>query len=203
MSTALPEQAVTRAEQRSLAVRIQHGDPVAEDALVRLYAAHVLAMLMARTGDRDAAHDLCQDVMIALLHALREGQLRETERLSGFVHGVARNIANNFVRMRHRLPYLEKLPESLASPCTEDPTESSERWLFVNRALASVSPTDRRILMLTLIEGLKPAEIAAQLGLNGEVVRARKSRALRKVRQSIEDHCREMTRGIVWGVTPI
>ena len=175
------EQAVTQAEQRSLAARIQKGDPFAEDELARLYAARVLVMLISRTGDRDAARDLCQDVMIALLHALRDGQLRDSERLSAFVHGIARNTANNYVRTRHRLPCLAELSESLATACTDDPAESAERRQFVNRALASVPSTDRRILTLTLVDGLKPAEIAAHLGLNGEVVRARKSRALRKV----------------------
>jgi RNA polymerase sigma-70 factor (ECF subfamily) len=181
MSRDLPEPAVSPHDQRSLATRIQEGDPSAEDELVRTYATRVLVMLIARTGDRDGARDLCQDVMIALLHALREGQLRDTDRLSAFVHGIARNTANNYVRTRGRRPGLTELPESLATACTDDPAESSQRRQFVNRALASVPATDRRILMLTLVDGLKPAEIAAQLGLNGEVVRARKSRALRKV----------------------
>jgi RNA polymerase sigma-70 factor (ECF subfamily) len=172
---------VTPAEQRSLVARIRQGDPSAEDELVRAYGARVLVMLIARTGERDAARDLCQDVMIALVRALREGQLRETERLSAFVHGIARNTANNYVRTRSRRPGLTELSESLATACTDDPAESAERRQFVNLALASVPATDRRILMLTLVDGLKPAEIAARLGLNGDVVRARKSRALRKV----------------------
>lgn len=138
-------------------------------------------MLIARTGDRDAARDLCQDVMIALLTALRTGQLRDTERLSAFVHGIARNTANNYIRTRLRSPALTELPETLVTACTDDPAESAERRQFVDLALASLSSADRRILMLTLVEGLKPGEIAARLGLDGEVVRTRKSRALRKV----------------------
>jgi RNA polymerase sigma-70 factor (ECF subfamily) len=172
---------ITPDEQRSLAARIRQGDPSAEDELVRAYGTRVLVMLIARTGEREAARDLCQDVMMALVRALREGQLRDTERLSAFVHGIARNSANNYARVRHRRPDLTELPESLAAACTDDPAESAERRQFVNLALASVPATDRRILMLTLVDGLKPAEIGARLGLNGEVVRARKSRALRKV----------------------
>jgi RNA polymerase sigma-70 factor (ECF subfamily) len=181
MGRELAEQAITPAEQSSLAARVRQGDPSAEDQLVRTYAARVLVMLIARTGERDIARDLCQDVMIALLSALREGQLRDTERLSAFVHGIARNTANNYLRTRFRSPALTDLPETLASVCTEDPAESAERSQFVKRALASVPPADRQILMLTLVEGLKPAEIALRLGLDGEVVRTRKSRALRKV----------------------
>lgn len=181
MSRELPGHAVSPDDQRSLAARIRQGDPSAEDELVRAYGARILVMLIARTGERDTARDLCQDVLIALVRALREGQLRETERLSAFVHGIARNTANNYLRTRHRRPGLTELSDSLAATPPDDPAESSERRQFVNRALASVPSTDRRILMLTLVDGLKPGEIAARLGLNGEVVRARKSRALRKV----------------------
>ena len=181
MSRELSGKAVTPAEPRSLAERIRHGDPSAEDDLVRLYSARVLVMLIARTRDREAARDLCQDVMIALLSALRQGQLRDTERLSAFVHGIARNTANNYARTRFKRPALTELPETLAAACADDPAESAERRQFVSRALASVRSTDRRILFLTLVDGLKPAEIATRLGLDGDVVRTRKSRALRKV----------------------
>ena len=51
---------------------------------------------------------------------------------------------------------------------------------LVRRALGILDPTDRRILLMTLVEGLKPGEIGVRLGLTSEVVRARKSRALKK-----------------------
>ena len=173
--------AKTGSDQRSLVARVREGDPSAEDEVVRAYSARVLVMLTARTGDADAARDLCQDVMMALVRALREGQLRDTDRLSAFVHGIARNTANNFLRTRYRHPSVTPLPESLAADEAGDPAERIERQQFVTRALASVAATDRRILRLTLVDGLKPGEIAVRLGLTGEVVRARKSRALRRV----------------------
>ena len=181
MSRDLPGHAVSPDDQRSLAARIRRGDPSAEDELVRAYGARVLVMLIARIGERETARDLCQDVMFALVRALRDGELRETDRLSAFVHGIARNTANNYQRTRYRRPATTELSETLAASGADDPAESAERRQFVTRALAAVPSTDRRILMLTLVDGLKPTEIATQLGLTGEVVRARKSRALRKV----------------------
>jgi DNA-directed RNA polymerase specialized sigma24 family protein len=44
---------------------------------------------------------------------------------------------------------------------------------------------DRQILRLTLVDGCKPGEIAQNLKLHPDVVRARKSRALKKIRQAI------------------
>jgi DNA-directed RNA polymerase specialized sigma24 family protein len=41
------------------------------------------------------------------------------------------------------------------------------------------------VLTLTLVEDLKPGEIAAQVGLSAEAVRMRKSRALRRVTELV------------------
>jgi DNA-directed RNA polymerase specialized sigma24 family protein len=46
------------------------------------------------------------------------------------------------------------------------------------------------VLLLTLVDGLKPREIARRLGLSDEVVRARKSRALKKIIEFVRDRSR-------------
>lgn len=176
-----PEQATS-----ALAERVRKGDPSAEEELVRVFRARVLVMMRARTQEPDAARDLCQDVLIAVLCALRQGQLRVPERIAAFVHGIARNTANNYLRTRRRQAGLDEVPESVAA-AVGDPVESAERRQLVRCALSSVTPEDRRILMLTLVEGLKPGEIAERLGLNDEVVRTRKSRALRKVIERVRE----------------
>ena len=68
-----------------------------------------------------------------------------------------------------------------------DHLEDLERGAVVQQTLAVLDPTDRTILLLTLIEGLKPTEIGARLGMSSEVVRTRKSRALKKTAQRVKD----------------
>lgn len=182
-----PEEAATPEEPGTLAERVRAGDPWAEDELVRIFRARVFVMMRARTQEPDAARDLCQDVLMALLCALRQGQLRAPERLAAFVYGIARNTANNYLRTRRRQSVLDELPESVAAAACDDPVKSAERRQLVICALSSVTREDRRILLLTLAEGLKPGEIAERLGLNDEVVRTRKSRALRKVIERVRD----------------
>ena len=184
---AVPPEPATPERQSGLAERVRKGDPSAEEELVRVFRARVLVMMRARTQEPDAARDLCQDVLIAVLCALRQGQLRVPERIAAFVHGIARNTANNYLRTRRRQAGLDEVPESVAAAVGDDPVESAERRQLVRCALSSVTPEDRRILMLTLVEGLKPGEIAERLGLNDEVVRTRKSRALRKVIERVRE----------------
>src|SRR5215469_17837179 len=81
----------------SLAQRIFEGDPSAEQELVTTYRRGVLITANARTRDYEAALDLTQDVLVAVLKALREGKLRQPDKLSAFVNGVARNLINNYL----------------------------------------------------------------------------------------------------------
>jgi RNA polymerase sigma-70 factor (ECF subfamily) len=174
-------------DHASLVSRLAEGDPTAEAALAEQFGPRLRAMMMARTRDGELARDLAQDALIALLQALRQGQLRDHERLPAFAHGIARNIVNNFFRTRQREPQSQPLlDEEMAvfSP-SEDP-EEQERLMLVRKGLADLSPGDREILKLTLADGLKPGEIAEKLGLTAEVVRARKSRAQKRIVAAIE-----------------
>ena len=65
----------TTDQQRELAARIFSGNRSAQDELVQLFAPKVLAILIARTRDRDASPDLLQEVLLAVLQALCSGQL--------------------------------------------------------------------------------------------------------------------------------
>jgi RNA polymerase sigma factor (sigma-70 family) len=137
-------------------------------------------MIAARIHDREAARDLAQDALIAALSALRAGSLREADRLAAFVHGVGRNVANNYLRRRQTAP-LEVPLDPEAIPAADSDVEERDRRAIAARALRSLPATDRQVLGLTLVDGLKPAEIAQRLGEHVDVIRTRKSRALKKV----------------------
>ena len=183
----MPAALLTPQEQSILAERVRSHEPSAEEELVRLFADRVSALAFARTRDRELARDLTQEVMLAVVLALRDGHLREAERLAAFVYGTARNVINNYLRTRSRMPRIDPLDVELEAAATRpDLMEKSERVGLVRRALGILDSTDRKILLLTLTEGLKPGEIAARLGLTSEVVRTRKSRALKKTVERIK-----------------
>lgn len=178
---------LTPQQQRALAERVHARDASAEEELVRLFSARIGLMVRMRLRDPEAARDLTQDVLLAVFHALRNGQLRDAERLTAFVYGIARNLINNYLRTRVRLPPEDPLDDTLMAASLPDQLEDAERGALVRRALDVLDSTDRRILLLTLIEGLKPAEIGARLGMSSEVVRTRKSRALKKTAERVKN----------------
>ena len=174
----------------ALVTRVASGDQTAERALVEHVAPRVRAMALARTRDADLARDLTQESLIAVLIAARKGQIRELDRVAAFVCGVARNVINNHRRKKFKLqesPLEDELLQSgLPGLIAEDDHEEAERKRLMTRALAALGPSDREVLLLTLVQGLKPGEIAAKTGLSPDVVRTRKSRALKRVLETLE-----------------
>jgi RNA polymerase sigma factor (sigma-70 family) len=165
-----------------LAERIRNGDRSAERDLVDLFYGRIFAMAMARTRDRETSLDLVQEIMLAVLSALREGRLREPAALPGYVSTTARNRISYFFRQSGRKPTEPLLSAESSLPSPEESTRRQERLRLAHRAIKQLNPAEQRILRLTFVEGLTAREIGARLGLEPEAVRKRKSRALRKAR---------------------
>lgn len=172
--------------QRDLVSRIAARDPSAEHELASIFERRIRLMVAARLRDHDAALEVTQDTLLAVITALRKGQLRNAESLAAFVHGIARNLANNLLRARQESPHFVEASSELPLAAPAHDFEAQERLALVRKAMARLEPTDRTILQRTLLEGLKPGEIARDLGVTSEVVRTRKSRALRKVIEHVQ-----------------
>ena len=182
---AAPQDDATR--WAGLASRVGHGDRAAEAELAGLFHQRVRQFASARLHGSDAASDIAQETILAVIEALRAGRLRAPYNLPGFVLGTARSLVNNHHRKQGRAP------EVLDDP-PDRPDETDGQWAgldrerrgLVRKALGRLNALDRRILLLTLIEGMNPREIAPIVGLKAEVVRTRKARAVKEVAGEIE-----------------
>lgn len=169
-------------ENARLVAAIAAGDRDAESEFADRFVPRVKAMLLARSRNSELACDLLQDVMIEALCALRNGQLRDSAKLTPFVLAIARNVLNSHYRSSSRQPESLEFPDDLPDlSSTTLQVEDQQRETLALAAIDSLDKIDRSILQLTLVDGLKPGAIAERLGLNPEVVRQRKLRATRKV----------------------
>jgi len=175
---------------------IAQGDSEAEGAFVNRYLRPVKFMLLARSNDPDLTVDLVQDVMIEAICSLRKGRLRDPEKLTHFVIGIARNLLNNHYRIRMRRPEPVELPANLPdlAPASVE-FEEQQRETLAMSAISSLEPVDRTILKMTLVDGLKPGVIAERLGLSSDVVRQRKLRAIRRVTELVRGESQRETSG--------
>jgi RNA polymerase sigma-70 factor, ECF subfamily len=178
----------------TLVSRVAAGDSQAETEIVVHFAPRVRAMAVVRTRDRDLAGDLTQETLLAVLQAMRKGQVRDRDRIEGFVAGVARNVINNYKRRRLRHPE-SPLDEDTPAFAVDDDHDGPERRRLMAAALAELSPPDRQVLLLTLVEGLKPGEIARQIGVSPDVARTRKSRALKRILEVLDLRSRNAADG--------
>ena len=166
--------------------RIRDGDRRAENALVTRFHGRVFLMALARTRDREASRELAQDVLLAVLEALREGRLRDSHRLAGFVFSTARHHIAGYLREAVRRPEAAIAPAVAEQPSPHERLETVERRDLLRRCLEEMSPGDREVLVLTLGEGLNPRDIASRLGLSPEVVRQKKCRATKRILDLVE-----------------
>lgn len=192
MATDATSPAVPPSKDSWLVVRIREGDSRAEEELVNSYRRAVLLIATVRTRDRELANDLSQEILIAVLQALRAGQIRESEKLGAFIQGTARNVINNYFRSRARHP--ESDLETAEIP-TDDPVtlmESVERQRLVREELSKLSLADQQILLLSIVDGHSLAEIAKRLQLSHDAVRARKSRIVRRMINKFGRGCHKL-----------
>src|SRR2546422_3045204 len=168
------------------AQRIQEGDPVAEEEVAEFFRPRVLAMASVRPRDVEAARDIAQETMLAVLQAVRCSKLREAEKLHAFVLGTTRNLINNYARAQCQNPRAVPLDPDTATVAPMVPVvEQEERRALVRRTLDHLKSLDQKILLLTLVDGMNPREIAPLVGLKPENVRTRKARAIKTVSREV------------------
>ena len=154
------------------------------DELERLRAG--LEILALRSlHDREAAEEVAQETLTRAVEALKQGRIKNPEKLGAFVRGIARNVIVDMIRARKHTARLEALTGTPSDP------ESDALSLIISKdqreqvrvALADLSASDQDILHLSFFEGLTPAEIANRLNEPAERIRKRKSRALLRLRR--------------------
>ena len=168
------------ATAEDLAERIRAGDRAAENEFVETYYRRILLMARVRLRDEQAAQDVAQEAIIGALQGVRDGRLRSDPQLCSYVCGTARNLINNHFRKMVDVSALESDPVA-GEIGPEDIAHTTEHLELVRQALDGISPVDRAILGMTLVEGFKPWEIAGRLGMRPELVGRRKARAVKRL----------------------
>ena len=165
--------------------RSHSGEGPANEDFVRLLEDMAFSMALARLHDREAALDVAQETMLAVLRAASKGVILEQEKLEKYVCGTVRNLVCKHLRARYQQEHLA-VPPPAPSPDAEEDLEEAERNCIVRRVFRGLARGDRQVLAMTIVSGLSPSQVADRLGVPPDTVRHRKMRALKRARTLFE-----------------
>jgi RNA polymerase sigma-70 factor (ECF subfamily) len=131
------------------------------DLLIRRHVGKVQAMIHQMVLNATDADDLTQEVFIRAIRGLASFGGRA--RFSTWLHTIAVNTARTFLRRQSRgLAAAQSLADRPDPQCPTPEERASARELDdgITAALASLSPTLRSAIVLTILQGFEPREAA-------------------------------------------
>jgi RNA polymerase sigma-70 factor (ECF subfamily) len=150
------------------------GTPIEE--LFAQYHESLLRMLYRRTGDRDRAEDIAQEVFT---RALATPPDNPRPWLFAVALNLVRDDGRRAVRQGRRLQLL-KAESPNSAPAPDDELERAEKSARVRKALGELRDIDREVLLLKA-EGFDYDEIAATTGLAKGAIGTTIARARRRL----------------------
>jgi RNA polymerase sigma-70 factor (ECF subfamily) len=143
VDTAAPSDASDAAD---LVRRIRLGDRQAEGELVEQYGRGVMMILRRAARNAAVSDDLYQDTFRIALEKVRQGDLRESEKLSAFICSVARNLVIEYFRRTTRHESLTEIAEvdrpHYSAPNQLEGLLQQEKAAIVRQVINEL-PTDR------------------------------------------------------------
>jgi RNA polymerase sigma-70 factor (ECF subfamily) len=175
----MPEEAF--AAWVDLVERIRSGQTDGMEELYRLFSRGIRFYLCRQLGPQEL-DDKVHDTFLVVVQAIRRGELREPQRLMGFVRTVVRRqVAAHIDRVVHSRKEQAELDSSLRLPDPgRDPEEAAifrQRNDLIRRVLAELSERDREILTRFYLQEEDQEQICKEMSLSETQFRLLKSRA--------------------------
>jgi len=184
--------------------RVMTATTVTADEKQEIYARHaaqVHRLALRLTGNRQDAEDLTHDVFERVFGSLDRFEARNP---AGWVHRITTNLFLDRARRARRQPtsaltpaHEDRLVDETARPA--DLVHDAGFDPDIEAALATLPGQFRVAVVLSDVEQLSPAEIAALLGVKVSTVRTRIHRGRAMLRRELAHRAPVAGRTRVWG----
>ncbi len=177
----------------------QAGEEAAFEQLVRRYYGQIHRWALARTGDRDDADDVAQEVLVRLHRHI--GSFDGRSQFSTWLYQVTGSAAADLhrkVARRGRLALKLKRESGSGAhdPRAERDAVDEQRAAGLVRAfLEELSERQREVLDLCDLQGFEPVEVSAMLRMEPVTVRSHLFRARKAMRGKIVENHPELVEG--------
>jgi RNA polymerase sigma-70 factor (ECF subfamily) len=164
-----------------LVEEIRRGDQRAMEQLYKIFAKGIRFQLCRQLGLQEL-DDKVHDIFLIVVQAIQRGELREPERLMGFVRTILRRqVATHIAKMvQSRREFVDAEASLLITDQRQNPEQilaDSQKVQLMREALRGISPRDREILTRFYLQEQSPQQICAEMGLSETQFRLLKSRA--------------------------
>jgi RNA polymerase sigma-70 factor (ECF subfamily) len=183
---------VTGDSPGALVQRIRTGDRSAEDELVQRYSRGVFFVINQSVSDTTVADDIYQESFRLVLEKVRAGEVREPERLSGFISSLTRNLVIEYFRRSSRQQARQEgdADQRIPSPQPSqlDQLLRKEQGLLARRVLEALpSDRDRKVLYRFYIADDEKEQICADLEVSSGHFNQILCRARERYKKLFED----------------
>jgi RNA polymerase sigma-70 factor, ECF subfamily len=154
-------------------------------ALTRHEVDRAYRLAWAILGNEEEARDATQDALTTAWQ--RRGSLRDQDRLEAWLGRILINKCRDRLRSRGRGSDRVRSLELVALPSVSDGSQSAVDRDELDKALESLSPDQRIVVVLRFWADLTVDAIADRLGVPSGTVKSRLHHSLSKLRSTLED----------------
>jgi RNA polymerase sigma-70 factor, ECF subfamily len=174
--------------------RVKTGDTLAFEQLFHHYQKRVYNIVFRLVGNESDASELTQEVFVKVYNSINK--LRAEEAFQTLLRTVAVNVCRDFGRRKpareESLDAAMQLDDGEVTRDIADPSAGPEKLLLngdrqsaVRKAVASLSPEHRAVIVMHHLEGLDVAEIAKMMSSPVGTIKSRLARAREELRRKL------------------
>jgi RNA polymerase sigma factor (sigma-70 family) len=174
--------------EKELLLQVSQGDREAFRVLYTAFYPHVQRYIGLFEPSGGVLDELAQDVFVRIWD--KRVRLAEVETFKGYLFLVTRNVVFNFIRALKVRRKVRELDEAagVEAESMEKELLFKQYYRMVLGAMAKLPPGRRKILKMSIDEGLSLDEIAVRLGITRSGVKKQLYAATAFVRQYLQEH---------------
>lgn len=153
------------------------------------YIERIYRFIFLKVNSKELAEDLTSETFLRTWQVFQEGR-EKIENMNAFLYQVARNLVNDYYREKRKA----QIVSTEFAPTLIDPAENIEEKLsrqsdleVIKKAMQDLNEDYQNAILWYYIEGLSVKEIAKILDKSEGATRVLISRALKSLRNKIEE----------------
>ncbi len=172
----------TERTDEALVSKIQQGDVLAFEILVKRYQRRLFSFVFRIVYDAHAAEEVVQDVLFGAYKTIH--RVDTTKKFSSYLFVIAKNTAISYLRRKKHTVSLDVIEEQATDEETfyENLVEAEQKHR-VKEAMNQLEDTYSRIITLYYFDDLSYEEISRKLKLPVNTVRTHLLRAKKKLKE--------------------